>query len=165
MAFESLPVAVILLFWNLLAVVAGEQHVGGSVSSAGVVMAALYVVVRGVSLSTEMPPPTTDDVRTLLYENALLAVPAGAWFVAAMLANALGELLFVYGPPSLVSSVVSSLAGAGLGVVGLYAVAAGYAAIGAGNAAGGRPPVDCDGGVEDGRADDETGAEGATADD
>lgn len=134
---EGVPIAAILLFWNLLAVVASEQHVGESVGSAGVVVAALYVLIRGVSLSAEVLPPMTGDVRAVLYENARLAVPAGAWFLGAMATNALGELLFAYGPPSFVSALASSLAGAGLGVVAIYAVAAGYRTLGDGSASGG----------------------------
>lgn len=166
---EGVPIAAILLFWNLLAVVAQEQQVGGPVGSAGVVMAALYVVVRGVSLSAEVLPPMTGDVRGILYENAQLAVPAGAWFLGAMLTNALGELLFAYGPPSFVSALASALASAGLGIVAIYAVAAGYRSLGGGSAAGGRPPADHR--THDGRGtagdepvgDDET--DGTSADD
>jgi hypothetical protein len=151
---ESAPVAVILAFWNLLAVVAQQQHVGESVGSAGVVMAALYVVVRGVSLSSETLPPVTGDVREILYENAQLAIPAGAWFLGAMLTNALGELLFAYGPPSFVSALASSLAGAGLGVVAIYAVAAGYRTLDDGRAAG-----------RESGSDAESEPDGASADD
>ncbi|WP_135825115.1 hypothetical protein [Halorussus ruber] len=157
---ESAPVAAILSFWNLLAVVTQQQHVGESVGSAGVVMAALYVVVRGVSLSSEALPPVTGDVRAVVYENAQLAIPAGAWFLGAMVTNALGELLFAYGPPSFVSALASSLAGAGLGVVALYAVAAGYRTLDGGRAAGGRPPTDRESG-----SDEESEPDGASADD
>jgi hypothetical protein len=160
---EGIPIAAVLAFWNLLAVVAQEQHVGESVGSAGVVMAALYVVVRGVSLSSEVLPPVTGDVREILYENAQIAIPAGAWFLGAMLTNVLGELLFAYGPPSFVSAIASSLAGAGLGVVALYAVAAGHRTLDGGRAAGGRPPADR-GDVPDGEGANEE-PDGASADD
>ncbi|WP_128478853.1 hypothetical protein [Halorussus pelagicus] len=142
MTLEALPVAAILLFWNLLAGVAEFQGVAGSVSSAGVVMAALYVVVRGVSLAEQVRPPAMGRVETVLVENARLAVPAGAWFLAAVMAAAVeryvNEVLWLLSP------VKTALAGAGLAVVGLYAVAAGYSALGGERAAGGRPHEDCD---------------------
>jgi len=124
---ESIPVAAILLFWYLLAGIAQFQNVGGPVGDAGGVMAALYVIVRGVSLADRADPPTTLDVRDVLRENARLAVPAGAWFVAAMLVGAVETYVHVF--EWVVSSVAASLAGAGLAVVGLYAVAAGKAAL------------------------------------
>jgi hypothetical protein len=129
---EGIPIAAVLLFWNLLAVVSQTQHVGESVGSAGVVMAALYVAVRGVSLSDEVLPPMTGDVESILYENASLAVPAGAWFLAAMAVGAVESHIHEF--TSILSSVRSALAGAGLGVVALYAVAAGYRALGDENA-------------------------------
>ncbi|MFC4451728.1 hypothetical protein [Halorussus aquaticus] len=163
LVIEAVPVAAVLLFWNLLATVAREQHVAGAVGSAGVVMAALYVVVRGVSLSTAVIPPATGDTREVLYENALLALPAGSWFVAGMVTNALGELLFAYGPPSAFSALASSLAGAGLGVVGLYAVAAGYSALGGANDGGGGGALAGDG--ENPADSDEPATDSASGDD
>jgi hypothetical protein len=156
---EGIPIAAILLFWNLLAVVGQTQHVGESVGSAGIVMAALYVVVRGVSLSDEVLPPMTGDVRGIVYENALLAVPAGAWFLSAILVSKLAELIFRY-VPSFVSVFVSSLAGAGLGVVGLYAVAAGYRTLGGGNAGVGGVEASDETATSDG-----TGTDSSSADD
>ncbi|WP_276302311.1 hypothetical protein [Halorussus lipolyticus] len=156
---EGLPIAAILTFWNLLAVVASEQQVGGPVGAAGVVMAALYVLVRGVALSSEVLPPMTGDVKGVLYENASLAVPAGAWFLAGIATNALGELLFAYGPPSFVSTLASSLGGAGLGVVAIYAVAAGSRTLDTGRVDG-RPPANRESESRDG-----TDGDGASADD
>lgn len=130
LAREGIPIAVILLFWNLLAVVAEQHEVGGAVRNAGFVMAALYVVVRGAGLASETVGPATGDPKAVLAENVRLAVPAGAWFVGAVLVFALDANLYRY-HPSLVATVVgSALAGAGLGVVGLYAVAAGFATFG-----------------------------------
>ncbi|NEU58243.1 hypothetical protein [Halorussus sp. MSC15.2] len=158
-AFEALPVAAILLFWNLLAGIAHFQGVGGPVSAAGVVMAALYVTVRGVSLAAEVIPPATADVRRSLYENARLAVPAGAWFVAAMAVGAveahIDEFTWV------ISSVETALAGAGLGVVGLYAVAAGHSALGGANAGSGGRTLTGD----ESSTRDEPATDGASGDD
>ncbi|MFC4549715.1 MULTISPECIES: hypothetical protein [Halorussus] len=129
-AREPVPVAAILLFWNLLAVVAQMQNVGGPVRDAGIVMAALYVVVRGVSLSAEVQPTVAADVEAVLHENARLAVLAGAWFLGAIIVYAGDGNLYAYGPSSGAVALGSALAGAGLGVVGLYAVAVGYATLG-----------------------------------
>ncbi|WP_135830164.1 hypothetical protein [Halorussus halobius] len=124
---ETVPVVVILLFWNLLAWAAAFQNVGSPVRTAGFVMAALYVAVRGVSLSATVSPPATLDVASILRENARIAVPAGAWFVAAMAVSLVGS--YVVELPRVLAPVAESLAGAGLGVVGLYAVAAGTTAV------------------------------------
>jgi len=124
---ETVPVVAILLFWNLLAWIADFQNVGGSVRTAGLVMATLYVVVRGVALSAVVSPPTTLDVESILRENARIAVPAGAWFVAAMAVAMVGS--YVVELPRALALVADSLASAGLGVVTLYAVAAGTSAV------------------------------------
>lgn len=144
---ESVPVAGILLFWNLLASVVYFPYVSESIGSAGVVMAALYVVVRGVALSSEVLPPMTGGVTGILYENASIAVPAGAWFLAAMAVSMVEESAY-----DVLSAFKVTFAGAGLGVVALYAVAAGCRALDGGNAVGGRPRT-------------ETGTDGASADD
>ena len=136
LAAEAVPVAGILAFWNLLAWFVQHQNVGGPVRTAGVVMAGLYVVVRGVSLAPEVPRFATDDVRLVLYENARVAVPAGAWFVAAMAVAAIDGSTG-YGHSPVTTIVASALAGSGLGVVGIYAVAAGYRTLGGGNLGGG----------------------------
>ena len=136
-AEQAVPVAAILLFWNVLAVVAAEQGVGGSIRSAGVVMAALYVLLRGVALASEVLVPATKDVIAVLFENARIAVPAGAWFLGAMVVYVADGYLFVYGPSSAATALASALAGGGLGVVGIYAVAAGYAALENGDVANG----------------------------
>jgi len=156
LALEAVPVAAILLFWNLLAGIAHFQNVGGPVGTAGVVMAALYVVLRGISLSSDVLPPATDNVAAILYQNALLALPAGAWFVAAMAVGAVE--IYVEEFTWIFSSVRTALGGAGLGVVGLYAVAAGRRALFE-DPAGGRPSPDREG------AGGESRSEGSSADD
>lgn len=148
---ETVPVVVILLFWSLLAWVVDFQNVGGPVRTAGFVMAALYVAVRGVALSSQVSPPATLDVASILRENARIAVPAGAWFVAAMAVSMVGS--YVAELPRVFAPVADSLAGAGLGVVALYAVAAGTAAV------GGRARATGDGGG------DSAGSDGGAIDD
>lgn len=126
LAREAIPVAAILLFWNVLAGIARTQNVGGPVGEAGVLMAALYVVVRGISLSDRVVPLATGDVATVLTQNARIAMPAGAWFLGAMVAGAVE--LHVREFTGFAWAVKTALAGAGLGVVGLYAVAVGVSA-------------------------------------
>lgn len=166
MATEGLPVAAVLLFWNLLAFVPGLQGVGGPVRNAGVLMAGLYVLIRGVSLSSHVLPTTTGNLRGVLYENARVAVPAGPWFVAAMAVFAFDGHTYAYGPSWAAAALGGALAGGGLGVVALYAVAAGYRTLGGGTAAGGPPPADLGGvGGFGGASDDETATDDASADD
>ncbi|WP_435181542.1 hypothetical protein [Halorussus sp. AFM4] len=154
LAAEGVPVAGVLAFWNLLAWVVQHQNVGGPARTAGVVMAGLYVVVRGVALAPEVPRFATDDVRLVLSENARVAVPAAAWFVAAMAVAAIdGSTGYGHSPVTTVAA--SALASAGLGVVGIYAVAAGYRTLGGGTV----------GGEDPGTAGDERPADGASADD
>lgn len=128
---ESAPVAAILLFWSVLSWFAPSPEIGASVRDAGVVMAALFVVRRGVALSSEVVPVESNDFGTVLYENARVAAPAGVWFLAAAAVVVSGQywdrpgLLGVFLSPALVRACV----GAGIGVVGLYAVAVGYSVL------------------------------------
>jgi hypothetical protein len=128
LAREGVPIAVILLFWNLLAVVPDPHGVGGAVRSAGVVMATLYVVVRGAGLASEAVGPVTGNPEAALRENARLAVPAGAWFLGSMVVFLASTATHLHVLSTVVERIASALAGAGLGVVGLYAVATGFAA-------------------------------------
>lgn len=171
-AEQAVPVAAILIFWNVLAVVAAEQGVGGSIRSAGIVMAALYVLLRGVALSSEVLPPATKNVIAVLFENARIAVPAGAWFLGAMVVYVADGFLFLYNPSETATALASAFAGAGLGVVGMYAVAAGYATLGDGDgdavnggrdATGGDRPASAESLREDGRSSDDGAATGGTA--
>jgi hypothetical protein len=142
LAREGIPVAAILLFWYLLGAIAEPHEVGGAVRNAGFIMAALYVAVRGAGLSSKAVGPVTRDPRAALVENARLAVPAGIWFLGAIIVFVAGMDTHVHILSTVVMSVASALAGTGLGVVGLYAVATGFAAFRS------RPPT------ETSRADD-----------
>lgn len=111
---EGVPIAAVLLFWTALSLFT-DSPVAGGLRYAGVVMAALYVVVRGVELAGSFPvvgaPETPGE---LLLENASVAVSASLWFAGAVVAYAvfLDPLGFV-------------LTGTGVGTVLLYAVAVG----------------------------------------
>lgn len=163
LAVEAVPVAAILLFWNLLATVAHVQNVGGPVRDAGLLVAGLYVVVRGVALSDLATRPATVDLEAVLRENARLAVPAGAWFVAAMVVGALESWILEFG--GVLTAIRGALGGAGLAVVGLYVVAAGYATFGDGSTTDSGASPD-EGVADDGTAtENETPTDGTSADD
>lgn len=131
LATEAIPVAAILLFWNVLSAIAAMQEVGGPVRTAGTVMAALYVLLRGIALASEatafrmekFKPLLREDVEALLYENARVAAPAGIWFLGGL------ALSIPYTPFDLLGALASAFMGAGLGVVTLYAVATGTATL------------------------------------
>lgn len=124
---ESVPVAATLLFWNLFgAVFQFAAPLQSLVATGGTLMAGLYVVVRGVALSWKVPVPETADLEALVRQNARVAAPAGVWFLGAAVLLAGREV----GPGGdVLAALGSAAAGAGLGVVGLYAVAAGTAAL------------------------------------
>lgn len=125
LAEEGNPVAAILLFWYVLAIVVEfSSALSSTVGDAGIVMAGAYVVVRGASLSSEVPSLETEGVEAVLYENARVALSASIWFLAAAPVYAIHQS-YIYS--DIVGAIAGALAGAGLGVVGLYAVAVGVA--------------------------------------
>lgn len=118
---ESAPVAVILLFWNVLSELFAP-NISSGLFWAGIVMTLLYVVVRGVALAESTPAASRpDDLQAVLAENVRVALTAGVWFLAA-------ELLYL-ARSALAFSTMDLLAlacsGAGVGVVALYALAVG----------------------------------------
>ena len=130
---ESAPVAVVLAFWSTLALLT-HSIVSTGLRYAGVAMALLYVVVRATALSRTIPP--TDPPETLeeiLAENLSVAIPAGVWFVPAMVLGEFLAPLFEY--PALLSSfeflesllhvAAFSFTGAGVAAVLLYAISVG----------------------------------------
>ena len=135
---ESTPVAAVLLFWVVLSWFGWEPMVATAIRYAGVVMALCYAVVRGVELGREVPDagtrtPGPDDVAGVVYENARVALPAGAWFVVAILVRFVESAWDATGLPGAFVSPAPAfsfvLAGAGLGVVVIYAVAVGTARV------------------------------------
>lgn len=126
---ESVPVAVILLFWMLLSSVV-IRPIATHLLRAGIVMALLYTVVRGVALArTHQPTRRPDDLEGILRENVRVALPAGVWFLAAHLVYFIEQVwdrLGILGSVSpLVEPLVFSFSGSGVAVVVLYAVAVG----------------------------------------
>lgn len=129
---ESAPAAIVLLFWTLVASLFPEP-VAGSVRFAGVVMATLYVVVRGVHLAGTIELAELPTVPgELLSENLHVAAAAGVWFVAGILLpglRPLAHLVSLEMAADVAARFVDPLAfvfgTTGVATVGLYATAAG----------------------------------------
>lgn len=131
---ESSPVAVILLFWVALASLATSTIATGLLG-AGLIMALLYTIVRGVALAeTRQAASQPDDLSGILLENVRVALPAGVWFLVARLVSLLEWLLVTAGVPSSVTSLVAdapfAFVGAGVAVVLLYAISTGLTRVG-----------------------------------
>lgn len=133
---ESAPVAVILTFWAVPASLVSNTPSETGLLLAGITMALLYVGSRGLALRRDCEPserPT--DWDETLQENARVALPAGVWFLAAFVLVWIGRqlLLLTYRVTGLyvvdvvpVEAFAFALAGAGLAVVLLYAIAIGF---------------------------------------
>lgn len=126
---ESTPVAIILLFWVVLSSVVIHSITNGLLR-AGVIMALLYTVVRGVTLArTHQPTPQLDGLEGVLRENVRVALPAGVWFLAAHLVYSIETLwnrLGILGSVTFFADLLSFIfTGAGVAVVLLYAISVG----------------------------------------
>lgn len=127
---ESRPVAGILLFWVVVSWIGTEPGITTSLRLAGVVMALLYVGVRGVELAQTHPPtPLPTNVSDLLRENARVLSAAGIWFLPAVLLAFLEPYWEEIGLLRLFMSPLESLAfvftGTGVTTVILYAIVTG----------------------------------------
>lgn len=85
---ESVPIGAILLAWALLSALAtASGSLQFAIQLAGLLMAALFALVRGVALAHEATPayedPTVEDV---LEENGRAMLAGGPWFVLALVA-------------------------------------------------------------------------------
>lgn len=126
---ESAPVAVILLFWTTLSTVA-HPIVASGLHRAGLIMALLYTVVRGVALARRhTPTPAPETVVGILRENVRVVIAAGAWFVAAELVYVVERLWEDSDLPGAFTSPAEALAfvlaGAGVATILLYAIVVG----------------------------------------
>ena len=126
---ESTPVAIILLFWVVLSSVV-IHSIANDLLRAGVIMALLYTVVRGVTLArTHQPTSQPDDLEGILRENVRVALPAGVWFLVAHLVYFIETLWDRFGIPGSVTFAAEGLEfifiGAGVAVVLLYAISVG----------------------------------------
>jgi hypothetical protein len=93
---EGDPIAMIVFFWALLASISTYPLVSTGLRVAGLLMALLYALVRGVHLSRDVSPgsPPTEH-GALLKENARVLGAAGAWFLTAVIFR----LAVQFGPP------------------------------------------------------------------
>lgn len=126
---ESAPVAVILAFWVVLSSLV-RPTIASGLLRAGIIMALLYTVVRGVTLARTQPPTShPDDLEGLLRENVRVALPAGAWFLAAHLVYVIEQMWDALAIPGWDTSPAGGFAfvfvGAGVAVVLLYAISVG----------------------------------------
>lgn len=148
---ESAPVAVILLFWVGIAILA-RPVIETGLLRAGIIMALLYTVVRGLTIAKTQPlTEQPDDVSGILRENVRVALPAGVWFVIAHAIFFVEYIGDTFGLP-LSTSWADELAfvfvGAGVAAVLLYAISVGVPRVRAttstrvDEAAGGTPADD-----------------------
>lgn len=126
---ESAPVAVILLFWVVLSSIA-QPVIATGLLRAGIIMALLYIVVRGVTLAQTHPATSSpDDLEGILRENVRVAIPAGIWFLATHLVFFIEHVWDMFGIPGVATSPANGIAyiftGAGVAAVLLYAIAVG----------------------------------------
>lgn len=135
---ESVSIAVVLLAWGLLSAVAYGASVQLGIQVAGLVMAGLYAIVRGVSLAADASPAYVDsDVANVLRENGRAMLAGLPWFALAFalefLVRSVLHLEIVRSGPALVRTVfptlVQAFAFTGALTVLLVAVATGTPAI------------------------------------
>lgn len=126
---ESAPVAVILLFWMSISWFV-RPVIATGLLRAGMIMAVLYTVVRGLSIANTLPPtnqPT--EVEGILRENVRAVLPAGVWFLLAHAVFVVEGIWDMLGIPGVGSSPAEGLAfvfiGAGVASVLLYALSLG----------------------------------------
>jgi hypothetical protein len=122
---DSIPVFAVLLPWMLLSILGGS-NLGAELWHAGLVMALLYVVVRGVSRShavADGKQSDPDSIVAVLRDSGLALAVALPWF---LLAIAL-ELARTYTGFYWIGSFVSVAETTGLLTVVLYAVMVGTA--------------------------------------
>lgn len=119
----------ILLFWVGIASFV-RPVIATGLLRAGIIMALLYTVARGLEIATTQP--STDqptDVEGILRENVRAALPTGVWFLLAHAVFIVEHVWDTFGIPGGGTSPAEELAfvfvGAGVAAVLLYAVSAG----------------------------------------
>jgi len=126
---ESAPVALVLGFWTTLSLLA-PSDVAVGLRYAGFAMVLLYVVVRATAMAREIPASRTPNgADRILDDNLAVAIPAGLWFLLALLLDVVYQLSgYVVGMPIAGTFVdVATIVATGTGVATalLYAVAVG----------------------------------------
>jgi hypothetical protein len=123
---ESTPVVAILIFWGIISSILRSQ-----LFFAGLLMALLYTVIRGLALTeSSQPPSRSTDVSGVLRENVRVAVPAGLWaLLSQLIAPFRFDNLLPLPLSELAETVVSGLAlglsWGSVAVVLLYVIAVG----------------------------------------
>lgn len=124
---ESLPIAGVFSFWIVLSWVGVESAVATAVRLIGIVMATAYALRRGVELADAFPAG-----RTAFEINLAVALAAGVWLLAALLAGVIVEPVVdaVLGPSNVggfgvfpVDSIQFVTVGTAIATAGLYATA------------------------------------------
>lgn len=126
---ESIPIASILLFWMVLSWIGGEPTVTRGFQITGIVMAVMYIVVRGITLGRlEAGYEPTTDLRSLLLTNVRVALPVGLWFLGAMAVEVLESLWSRLNLVGVATSPADELmfvfTATGVGIAVLFAVVA-----------------------------------------
>ena len=124
---ESAPVVAILVFWGVASSILRSQ-----LFLAGLLMALLYTVGRGLALTEAYQPPSrSTDARGVLRENVRVAVPAGLWALLSQLLGAgfsfdnLLPITLSEIAETVVSGIALGLNWGGVAVVLLYVIAVG----------------------------------------
>lgn len=96
---ESAPVAVILLLWVGIAILA-RPVIETGLLRAGTIMAPFYTVVRGITIAETHPlTDQPDDVIGILRENVRVALPAGIWFLPVHTIFVIEQVTDTFGIP------------------------------------------------------------------
>lgn len=85
---ESAPAALVLGFWTTLSLLA-PSGVAVGLRYAGFAMVLLYVVVRATAMARRISASNAPDgADRVLDDNLAVAIPAGLWFLLALLLDA-----------------------------------------------------------------------------
>ena len=123
---ESAPVVAVLIFWGVASSMLRSQ-----LFLAGLLMALLYIVSRGLVLAeSSQPPSQSTGISGILRENVRVAVPAGFWVLLSQLVAPLhfGDLLpltLSEIAETVVDGIALGLSWGSVAVVLLYVIAVG----------------------------------------
>jgi len=90
---ESAPAALVLGFWTTLSLLA-PSGVAVGLRYVGFAMVLLYVVVRATAMARRFSAPkAADGAGRILDDNLAVAIPAGLWFLLALLLDVVYPLV------------------------------------------------------------------------
>lgn len=129
----SLPAFGTLLFWVVLSWFAVQRLLVPGIRRAGLVMAALYVLVAGRELAPATTTPRLGDLEAVLYQNAQVGVAAAGWLLAGILVGVVDSAWAGLGLPGAFTSPLGDLlwvfSWSVVATVGIYVVAATQAVV------------------------------------